>query len=174
MHRRSKPARRALPRPPRLLPRRRPHPLRHHDRAIEDEPRGRAVLLCRDSRWTTLHPADTCTSLPNGRIAWTGAYAVVGERCSKGSAACTADDRLLRCRDGALAFAADCRGPRGCRSEGGASFCDPSIAAPGDACGTGEGGACTTDGRALLQCRDGVFVEAEAWGLPPSLDGSTG
>ncbi|MBX3271678.1 MAG: hypothetical protein KF729_15535 [Sandaracinaceae bacterium] len=119
---------------------------------------GRALLVCRDARWTPLHPADSC-ALEDGHLVWTGAYAVVGERCAGDSAACAADGRLLRCRDRALAPFAECRGPRGCWSEGTRHFCDQSIAAAGDTCGS-EGGACTADGRTFLECRAGTYVVA--------------
>lgn len=116
---------------------------------------GHALLRCEASRWTELHPADTC-AVQDGRLVWTGAYAVVGERCAGESVACTADGRMLRCRDRALAAYVDCHGPQGCWSEGTAHHCDQSIASVGDPCGVEL--ACSRDGRARLVCRDGVFA----------------
>jgi len=119
---------------------------------------GRSLLACREGRWGVLHPTDTCTIGDAGRLVWTGAYAVIGERCGEGGAACTADGRLLRCDHGALAPFVDCRGPTGCTTEGTRASCDQSIAEAGERCAAAEGAACSVERDAMLRCRDGEFV----------------
>jgi DNA-directed RNA polymerase subunit RPC12/RpoP len=121
-------------------------------------PDGRALLECDGRRFAVLHPTDTC-GIVGGRMFWSGAYAIVGERCGEGGGACTADGRMLRCQDGRLAPFVECRGPTGCTSEGTRLQCDQSIARPGDAC-SGQTGACNEEGTALLRCVDGAFAQA--------------
>ncbi len=117
---------------------------------------GHQVLDCVDGRFVVRHPADSCR-VENGTVYWTGAYAMVGERCTGTTRLCSADDHLLECRNGQLAVFTTCRGPNGCGLHGESFSCDQSIAAAGDPC-TGEGMACTEDGAAALRCRDGAFV----------------
>lgn len=120
---------------------------------------GHSLLHCVGAQWVVVHPADTCQILDD-RLVWTGAFAVVGERCAGASVACTDDDRMLRCRDGALAPWVDCGGPAGCTSEGTAHHCDQSVANVGDPCGVEL--ACSADGTARLRCRDGTFERERA------------
>lgn len=90
----------------------------------------------------------------------------VGDPCSEpsspGNAIC-AEDRThkLVCKDGKLAPGMLCRGPKGCNPAGLDAFpdsCDRTVARVGDPCREGAGvgldnlGACSDDGKAVLEC----------------------
>lgn len=83
-----------------------------------------------------------------------------GDVCStddEGSSACSADGKsMVACEKGKYAIST-CGGPDGCKEKDGKSQCDKSIAAIGDKCDV-VGNACTTDGKGLLECKDGKFV----------------
>ncbi len=89
-----------------------------------------------------------------------------GDSCGPRStkAACAADGaRVLACANGVMAELYRCRGPAGCRSEGGKVSCDQTIARVGDSCDEQLQGhiACAEDMKALTLCNDGRFAASE-------------
>lgn len=84
------------------------------------------------------------------------------ERSAPANAICAEDrSRKLVCRDGKLAEGMLCRGPKGCNPAGLDAYpdsCDRTLARPGDPCREGSGvgldnlGACSDDGKAVLEC----------------------
>lgn len=72
---------------------------------------------------------------------------------------CTSDrTTTLFCSGGRLEVARMCRGPKGCTHDGTTVRCDQSRATAGDRClrrgGGVVGGACSLDGKAVLECND--------------------
>jgi hypothetical protein len=92
--------------------------------------------------------------------------AEVGEACAEdGKKACSSDGkRVLACASGKMAPKYECRGARGCVSQGGKLDCDLSIAALGDACDAKLEGhvACDAEKRNIVRCGSGKFVQDEA------------
>lgn len=88
-----------------------------------------------------------------------------GSACSGESFDCTADGKEeVRC-EGAAYKHYPCRGKGGCTHALSGVVCDDDQALAGDAC-HGEGAACTTDSKGMLECEKGVFVLATACGGP--------
>lgn len=84
-----------------------------------------------------------------------------GDDCDEpGSFVCQEAVLSLECRSGKWRQL-PCRGPLGCRETDEAVRCDTSGNGPGDACAaSAEGrGLCRQDGKAILECREGILVE---------------
>jgi hypothetical protein len=83
----------------------------------------------------------------------------VGDRCEGGGYLCSNEKEALECRDNAWRTL-PCKGPSGCTEAAGSIQCDMTGSAEGDACAaSAEGrGLCTTDGKAVLECRMGTLV----------------
>lgn len=117
-------------------------------------------LFCLDGRLTRIRCDGPrgCTER-SAQLFCDQSVAVVGARCAQeAGAACTPDGAsLLTCTGGRYARSGVCRGPGGCRQEGGQVLCDVSRAEVGDACATEETAACTMRGDAWLRCRGGHF-----------------
>ena len=75
--------------------------------------------------------------------------------------ACSEDGKsLLECsKEGKFEFSKHCRGPLGCKSEGGVAKCDRSIQLPGDPCMPPEEEICSTDGAAVVLCDGSKMFE---------------
>ncbi|NTX57411.1 hypothetical protein [Myxococcus sp. CA039A] len=87
--------------------------------------------------------------------------ASAGDDCDEaGSFVCQENVLALECRTGTWREV-PCRGPLGCRESDEAVRCDTSGNVGGDACSSSsEGrGLCRRDGKAVLECRQGVLVE---------------
>jgi hypothetical protein len=86
-----------------------------------------------------------------------------GDKCSATGFLCESPTAALECRTGAWASIA-CRGAGGCQRDGDTIKCDMSANLEGDLCASSaEGkGLCTTDGLALLECRDGKLQKTKA------------
>ncbi|MCE9673688.1 hypothetical protein LY474_38390 [Myxococcus stipitatus] len=95
-----------------------------------------------------------------GSLFFAGCGQSVGDDCDGGGFICQDAVLALECRDGKLREV-QCRGPLGCRESGDTVRCDTSLNGAGDACAvTAEGkGLCSKDGKAMLECRQGVLVE---------------
>jgi hypothetical protein len=81
-----------------------------------------------------------------------------GDPCStddEGNAKCIGVDKRITCRSGKY-FVDSCLGDEGCKAAG-SIRCDQSKGEDGAPC-TGKTNACTTDGKRVLECRDGRFV----------------
>jgi hypothetical protein len=83
-----------------------------------------------------------------------------GDSCEGSGFVCQEDVLALECRGGVWREV-PCRGPLGCRETDDAVRCDTSNNRAGDACASSaEGkGLCRADGRAVLECRQGVLEE---------------
>ncbi|AGC45960.1 hypothetical protein [Myxococcus stipitatus] len=83
-----------------------------------------------------------------------------GDDCDGGGFVCQEAVLALECRSGTWREV-PCRGPLGCRESDDAVRCDTSGNDAGDACASSaEGrGLCRRDGKAVLECRQGVLVE---------------
>ena len=82
----------------------------------------------------------------------------VGDPCGGTNGACSSDkSEVIACKDGKYVAISKCRGadPH-CKQVGDKVECAESgVSEVGDPCG--NGGACTADGKALLQCENGAF-----------------
>lgn len=85
--------------------------------------------------------------------------AKAGESCDQTGFLCADNTAALECRLGKWTTL-PCRGIAGCSESDGTIRCDMSANQENDACAsTSEGkGLCTVDGRATLECRQGVLV----------------
>jgi hypothetical protein len=84
---------------------------------------------------------------------------------AEGRSACSLEGtHVLLCKDGKFVEQYPCRGPNGCRMRDGRLKCDRSVAATGEDCSrVPKGGkACSADGKSLLSCDQGRFVEHRA------------
>lgn len=88
-----------------------------------------------------------------------------GDVCStdyEGQTACTADGKSqITCLNGQYRILL-CRGAKGCARSGELSVvCDVSIAEVGDSCAAlgADAVACASDGKRMLQCREGKFAD---------------
>jgi hypothetical protein len=83
-----------------------------------------------------------------------------GDECEGGGYVCESDEVALECRQEQWR-AIPCKGPLGCNTVGDSIRCDTSGNVAGDACAaSAEGRAlCRADGKALIECRQGLLVE---------------
>jgi hypothetical protein len=92
-----------------------------------------------------------------------------GARCGvseEGKGSCSPDGKvLLECRGGEVR-PKPCRGADGCKAAAGMVQCDGSIAQIGDPCDPKLGAACSSDGLALLECKEGKLVQTLKCGGP--------
>lgn len=86
-----------------------------------------------------------------------------GDKCQGQVFTCDSDTVALECRDDVWR-AVPCRGAGGCKAQDGKVTCDVSGNQEGDTCAvTQEGDAlCTQDGRAVLECRQGLLVKTRS------------
>lgn len=82
-----------------------------------------------------------------------------GDKCEGGGYLCSHEKEALECRDKTWRTL-PCKGPSGCTEAAGSIQCDMTGSVEGDACAaSAEGrGLCTTDGKAVLECRMGTLV----------------
>lgn len=75
---------------------------------------------------------------------------------------CTPDKKgELKCLEGKWKLVGKCGGPKGCEAKFPFVKCDNSISAVGDLCAKDGDAACSTDGKAILECKSGKFSEAQ-------------
>jgi hypothetical protein len=123
---------------------------------------GKSMLKCKDGAFAMLSACGgpkACATVPGATltVVCDGSIGKPGDVCTEG-AACTAGGKeFLTCVDGKLVSKTPCRGPHGCETKGDQVHCDQSLAIVGDPC-EGEGGACSVDKKALLQCKKGVYA----------------
>jgi hypothetical protein len=81
-----------------------------------------------------------------------------GGTCSGDRVECLDGKTELICQDGKL-LATPCKGPKGCKISGTTLTCDVAGNAAGDDCARSQEGhsACSTDGKHVLECRDGKY-----------------
>ncbi len=84
--------------------------------------------------------------------------AQVGDPCKDGWACSPDHQAALECRDGKMALASSCHGPKGCGARDHQVTCDSSIVELGEPCSTPREGGCSRDGGSILGCREGTFV----------------
>jgi hypothetical protein len=84
----------------------------------------------------------------------------LGDACAKGAGdSCLNDKKTWAvCEDGKWTVQALCRGPRGCGPFMGTISCDTSLGEVGDPC-IGTSTACSVDGHAALECKDGHLAK---------------
>lgn len=120
------------------------------------------LLTCIGGRYVgkwTCRGAEGCRDTGDGNLTCDLSVALPGDACTAEGGACSTDRKqLLRCKGGAFVVDLPCRGPEGCKDEGGGNLkCDNSIAEPGDPC-TSDGAGCSPDGKSLVVCKGGKFV----------------
>ncbi len=125
-----------------------------------------SVVQCKSKHWKLAGKCPGpkgCTSLKQ-KVSCDDSIADVGMQCAtEGSSACSGDKQvLLKCKNGAMAEDAKCRGAKGCDATTGLPKCDTTIAQAGDACGNDEEAACSADGKQLLRCRAHVMAAMQA------------
>jgi hypothetical protein len=81
-----------------------------------------------------------------------------GGSCKEGQATCIDAKSGLFCGSDSTYKSRTCSGLSGCKAEADKVACDNDIAAVGDGCNTANDGACTADGRSMLQCKNEVFA----------------
>ena len=84
-----------------------------------------------------------------------------GDVCSTGDdghAMCGTDKKSIVICKGGKYIVESCLGPEGCKSDGGKSTCDSSIAKPGESC-QGDTHACSVDKKTSMQCKGGKYVK---------------
>ncbi len=117
-------------------------------------------VSCRNGRYQVLdcRGPKGCAS-KDDKVACDISVAVAGDLCNhEGQSAC-ADDKttMLTCENGKMAMPRPCRGPLGCHSPDAAHVACDEAAIEGDPC-TGDVGACSLDGRAMMRCKDGKYT----------------
>lgn len=97
-----------------------------------------------------------------GALLLAGCGPSAGDDC-KGGYVCDSQTQALECRGGKWR-ALPCKGPLGCSELESTVRCDASANVAGDACAaSAEGHAqCRADGKALLECRQGLLAETLA------------
>jgi hypothetical protein len=82
----------------------------------------------------------------------------VGDPCSSSGFWCESANAALECKVGKW-VSLPCKGGNGCKREGDVVRCDMSGNTEGDACASSaeRKGLCTADGKATLECIDGVL-----------------
>ncbi len=95
-----------------------------------------------------------------GSLLLAGCGPSAGGDCNGGGFVCDEKTLALECRGGTWREV-PCRGPLGCSETGQSVRCDTSNNVAGDGCASSaEGtGLCRADGRAVLECRQGVLAE---------------
>lgn len=102
--------------------------------------------------------------IQGSRVRCDTSIAADGDPCSGSRSACSADgETLLACKNEVMRAAKSCRGPQKCTLDAakGKLRCDESVAMVGDPC-EGARTACSTDGKAELECRGGAFASVRA------------
>jgi hypothetical protein len=91
-----------------------------------------------------------------------------GNPCAtKDALACATDGfEELSCSGSVWHVLQTCRGPGGCKAEGGSVKCDPGVSRAGDACVVASAVPRCLDTRSVLQCENGRWVSSLC--LPPS------
>jgi hypothetical protein len=75
---------------------------------------------------------------------------------------CSLDKKTqLKCEAGKWKLSAKCGGPKGCEAKFPFVNCDNSISAVGDPCSKDGDAACSTDGKAIVECKGGKFEETQ-------------
>lgn len=122
-----------------------------------------SALACQDGQWTAMAcrgPLGCATS--GGDPQCDQASSSAGETCNvPGDHVCAADGRgVLRCTERKWVLARRCLGEGACAAKGeGAVACDDSVGNAGDPCEHEGDYACAVDGKAVLACRGGAFVQ---------------
>ncbi len=122
---------------------------------------GKEMLTCRSGeiRAVPCRGARGC-SLTEGKITCDNAIARLGDPCKGDGGACSEDGKQrLRCHKDVMVAEFLCRGPDGCTVSGPKIKCDRTVGVAGDPCDPKLPGACTPDGSAALECREGKLVE---------------
>jgi hypothetical protein len=121
---------------------------------------GKSMISCRSGTYEVMpcRGPDACKATPTGATC-DSSIAEEGDRCTGDGSACSIDGkRMLGCQGGRYAMKWHCRGADACKDTGkGELHCDYSVAEVGDACDS-TGGACTSDRKQMLTCKDGKFV----------------
>lgn len=98
----------------------------------------------------------------DGRPLCDTTIAAAGDGCKDADKpkACSTDGKqYLVCKAGKMTVELECRGPDGCKSEGGKLDCDLTIAQVGDTCLKEMDGknACSLDRKSIVVCKGGKF-----------------
>jgi hypothetical protein len=87
--------------------------------------------------------------------------AKAGDKCVAGQMVCADGASALTCGNDGKFRAMTCRGPQGCKTTGGTIACDDTFAQDKDGCDEDGEVACSTDKKAALECKGGVFGVGE-------------
>lgn len=75
---------------------------------------------------------------------------------------CSTDKKSqLKCESGKWKMVGKCGGPKACEAKFPFVNCDNSISAVGDPCAKEGDASCSTDGKAILECKGGKFAETQ-------------
>lgn len=129
----------------------------------------KSVLVCRDGKWKSVEQcmgAKACNSAMFA-VDCDGPTAKANEDCESGEKpdyACAADGKSqLVCAPGATKWAVNsaCLGAEGCTSSILGVKCDRTIRNAGDACTKDGDAACSTDGKTVLECKNGKMEKSK-------------
>jgi hypothetical protein len=125
-----------------------------------------AILTCKDGKWdeASCRGPDGCVK-GGALVRCDESAAQDGDPCgSEGERySCSVDKKSeLRCDKGKWKVVGKCGGPGGCEAKYPVVKCDSSIASAGDPCARDKDAACSADGKAILECKNGKFVQTES------------
>jgi hypothetical protein len=120
------------------------------------------ALFCIDDTFVVIHCRGDKGCAPSGSLVECDeSIAVDGEACNAPDAiACATDGKsALKCDGKKFVVDETCKGPTGCKVEGGQKIaCDNDVSDVGDPCHFAGDYACTTDKSLALRCDDGKMT----------------
>jgi hypothetical protein len=122
------------------------------------------IISCDAGRWVEVgcHGPEGCKKA-GLLVKCDESLAKPGEACSKNdNYACGTDKASqLKCVAHKWKLVAQCRGPKACVTDFPYVSCDTTVAKAGDPCEEDKSAACADDGKSVLACKGGRFVERE-------------
>jgi hypothetical protein len=136
----------------------------HEGEALCKDPA--AILTCKDKKWeeASCRGPDGCKKT-GVMVNCDETVAQEGDACGSVDGdhfSCSADKKNeLKCDKGKWKVVGRCGGPNGCEAKFPFVKCDNTIANVGDLCAKDGDAACSTDAKAILECKGGKFSQTE-------------
>jgi hypothetical protein len=122
------------------------------------------IISCDAGRWVEVpcHGPEGCKKA-GLLVSCDESLGKAGEACSKNDNYGCATDKAsqLKCVAHKWTLVAQCRGPKACTTNFPYVSCDTTVARAGDPCEEDKSAACADDGKSVLSCKDGRFVEQQ-------------
>lgn len=132
----------------------------------------KTLLACKDRKWKRTEECvgpkgcEGMGGIAGGRVTCDGPSATPGGFCvneGKDDFACSPDKKsLVKCDTDGWKVVRSCLGPEACSASGHRVSCDDSVQPPDAACEKEGAAACSTDGKAILECKGGKFTKSRA------------